>query len=414
MTSPVSTTSLVAVSSVVLDVVDGLEDGEQGVVVPLQLGPLVGVHGVLDGQRVQPELGRRYRRTPPRSARADRSRRSRRPPAPAASPRAGWSRGSARRGGRRGRPRSRRPRSRRTGHGWRRTCRTCCRRHWSCAGTDGPPHAGHGSSTWLAPHGEAVGGAWRSPEWGRRCGCTSAKRAAPRGRGDGVRYRQAENNRLENRVLFRRMRRRGPVSGEASDHEAGRRAEERLVLPGRLRSTAAPPPPAGPPWGMYVWSGLERDASACCPYRRPRLPAGSRPNDFSFPVLTQSMLPGWKKFSLWSRRGCHGARGTGRARRGDVPGDRAHRGAALPRPAGPGSPGPGSRPLRHPRHVGAADGGPGRGARGPREGPARGAGPLGARGARRHRQGAAATGGAGSVPAGRRRDRGPGRLTRPG
>ena len=47
----------------VLDVVDGLEDGEEGVVVPLQLGPLVGVDGVLDGERVQPELARRSRRT---------------------------------------------------------------------------------------------------------------------------------------------------------------------------------------------------------------------------------------------------------------------------------------------------------------------------------------------------------------
>lgn len=41
---------------VVLDVVDGLEDGEQGVVVALQLGPLVGLDGVLDGERVKPEL----------------------------------------------------------------------------------------------------------------------------------------------------------------------------------------------------------------------------------------------------------------------------------------------------------------------------------------------------------------------
>jgi hypothetical protein len=39
-----------------VDVVDGLEDREQRVVVPLQLGPLVRVDGVLHGQRVQPEL----------------------------------------------------------------------------------------------------------------------------------------------------------------------------------------------------------------------------------------------------------------------------------------------------------------------------------------------------------------------
>ncbi|GAA3046489.1 hypothetical protein GCM10020000_28060 [Streptomyces olivoverticillatus] len=40
----------------VLDVVDGLEDGEERVVVALQLGPLVGVDSVLHGQRVQAEL----------------------------------------------------------------------------------------------------------------------------------------------------------------------------------------------------------------------------------------------------------------------------------------------------------------------------------------------------------------------
>lgn len=43
---------------VVLHVVDGLEDGEEGVVVALQLRPLVRLDGVLDGQRVQPELAR--------------------------------------------------------------------------------------------------------------------------------------------------------------------------------------------------------------------------------------------------------------------------------------------------------------------------------------------------------------------
>ena len=45
----------------VLDVAAGLEDGEQGAragarrVVPLQLGPLMGLDGVLDGERMQPE-----------------------------------------------------------------------------------------------------------------------------------------------------------------------------------------------------------------------------------------------------------------------------------------------------------------------------------------------------------------------
>src|SRR5690606_3377044 len=41
---------------VVVEVVDGLEDREEGVVVALQLGPLMGLDGVLHGQRVQPEL----------------------------------------------------------------------------------------------------------------------------------------------------------------------------------------------------------------------------------------------------------------------------------------------------------------------------------------------------------------------
>lgn len=41
----------------VLDVVDRLEDGEEGVVVPLQLRPLVRVDRVLHGEGVQPEGG---------------------------------------------------------------------------------------------------------------------------------------------------------------------------------------------------------------------------------------------------------------------------------------------------------------------------------------------------------------------
>ena len=39
----------------VLDVGDGLEHQEQRVVVALELGPLMGVHSVLDGQLVQAE-----------------------------------------------------------------------------------------------------------------------------------------------------------------------------------------------------------------------------------------------------------------------------------------------------------------------------------------------------------------------
>jgi hypothetical protein len=38
-------------------VADGLEHHEQGVVVAFQLGPLVGVHGVLDREFVQSERG---------------------------------------------------------------------------------------------------------------------------------------------------------------------------------------------------------------------------------------------------------------------------------------------------------------------------------------------------------------------
>ncbi|SKZ44128.1 Uncharacterised protein [Mycobacteroides abscessus subsp. abscessus] len=38
-----------------LNVIHGFQDQEQGVVVPLQLGPVVCVHGVFDGQPVQPE-----------------------------------------------------------------------------------------------------------------------------------------------------------------------------------------------------------------------------------------------------------------------------------------------------------------------------------------------------------------------
>ncbi|GAA3058756.1 hypothetical protein GCM10020000_47000 [Streptomyces olivoverticillatus] len=39
----------------VFDIGDGLEDGEEDVAVALQLGPLVGLDGVLDGQRVEVE-----------------------------------------------------------------------------------------------------------------------------------------------------------------------------------------------------------------------------------------------------------------------------------------------------------------------------------------------------------------------
>ena len=39
----------------VLDVVDRLENQEQGVVVALEFGSLMGVHGIFDGQRVQIE-----------------------------------------------------------------------------------------------------------------------------------------------------------------------------------------------------------------------------------------------------------------------------------------------------------------------------------------------------------------------
>lgn len=44
------------VEPVVVEVVDGLEDREERVVIALQLGPLVGLDGVLHGQWVQPEL----------------------------------------------------------------------------------------------------------------------------------------------------------------------------------------------------------------------------------------------------------------------------------------------------------------------------------------------------------------------
>ena len=50
ISSPVVTVSLSG------SYVDRLEHHEQRVVVDLQLGPLVGRQGVLDGERVQPEL----------------------------------------------------------------------------------------------------------------------------------------------------------------------------------------------------------------------------------------------------------------------------------------------------------------------------------------------------------------------
>ena len=77
MTSPVSTTSLVAVSSLVLDVPRRLQHHEQRVVVVLELGPLVGVDRVLHRERVQSVPARRSTELGLRSARTGPARRSR-------------------------------------------------------------------------------------------------------------------------------------------------------------------------------------------------------------------------------------------------------------------------------------------------------------------------------------------------
>ena len=69
MTSPVSTTSLVAVSCSCSTYRRGLQHHEQRVVVVLELGPLVGVDGVLHRERVQAVPRRDRARARPRSAR---------------------------------------------------------------------------------------------------------------------------------------------------------------------------------------------------------------------------------------------------------------------------------------------------------------------------------------------------------
>jgi hypothetical protein len=170
----------------VLDVVDRLEDGEQRVVVPFQLGPLVCVDGVLDGQRVQPELRgdtsefgfRRLVQADPGEAAA------------LAHPQHRLVRGLA------GRALHPLPVAvdravddgagdGRVAGGVVRAVRGVALAHGRAdRGTQVTDHR-HG---WLL-HGEAVG-EWRGTARNGDVMRTSAKRAAPRNRGDGVRYRQ--------------------------------------------------------------------------------------------------------------------------------------------------------------------------------------------------------------------------------
>ena len=76
--SPVSTISLVSVSSRVLDVAGGPDDQEGHVAVLLDLGALAALDRVLDRELVQLEDGGDVRRCRPRRARAGRARRRRR------------------------------------------------------------------------------------------------------------------------------------------------------------------------------------------------------------------------------------------------------------------------------------------------------------------------------------------------
>ncbi|GGP88624.1 hypothetical protein GCM10010249_02810 [Streptomyces roseolilacinus] len=147
---------------------------------------------------------------------------------------------------------------------------------------------------------EAVGEAWHSPEWGR--GVAYVRKAGgTAGRGTEFAVRGSlQTGRGD--VLFRRARcpacgkRAGtpqtPVRGAVREVERARGvrgrncprgAEERLVLHDRLRSTAAPPPPAGPPWGMtcrrdrkalrQLSLGGGGASTAYCPDQRPTLSA---------------------------------------------------------------------------------------------------------------------------------------------
>lgn len=171
----------------VLDVVDGLEDGEESVVVPLQLRPLVGVDGVLDGERVEAELagdtgefllGRLVQADPGEAALlAHLEHRLVRRAAGAGlhAPSVAVDRAVDDRAG-----------------GGRVTGGVVTVVQ-GVALTQGRAHGGaqvadhrHG---WLL-HGGPSSGTWNSPEWGRVL--TSAKRAAPQRRDDGVRYRQAK------------------------------------------------------------------------------------------------------------------------------------------------------------------------------------------------------------------------------
>lgn len=213
----------------VVDVVDGLEDGEEGVVVALQLRPLVRVHRVLHGQRVQSEgrgdprelgLRRLVQADPGETAvLAD-------------------------------------PADRLTGRQTRRTQHP-------------PPAAVHGAVDHRAARRRVAGGVVAGldgggPAQGRTYGRTQvgqhrhgrlllAHGCGPYG-WETLHRGRAGPGRGGNRTGGQRSAVALLLIGGSGDRadQRGRETpvtevEERLVLHDRLRSTAAPPPPAGPP-----------------------------------------------------------------------------------------------------------------------------------------------------------------------
>ena len=258
---------------------------------------------------------------------------------------------------------------------------------------------------------QAVGGGVAQPGmWTYGCGAsgTSAKRAAPRGVAAGRSVRCYTDQAKRRSALPSCEMPRG-LYGEGRQirrgQECGSRRKSGWYCTVDFGSTAAPPPPAGPPWGMTC----RRDSSS----RRYLRAVPTSGQDYQ-PTEGQGASFARSLTRLCSRHGrsscsgrgpaAYGARRTGRARRGDLPRHGPHRGAAFSTATGDvvryATLGMSAHPMTDPTAA----------ARRPGAGAARRTGPVRTGRARRHRQGAAPARRARRVPAGRGRGRGARRL----
>ena len=167
---------------------------------------------------------------------------------------------------------------------------------------------------------------------------TSAKRAAPRDRGDGVRYRQAKNSgsavlRAGRKAVGRSVSRLGRPGQRARGSAREVTPSGRAVGTARSTSIHCSPTSSGrSPVGDDVTPGTRRQTLAAS-----AAPTGGP--DYQ-PALRQSRgLP--RPYAIYARRmgrsssagrgtAAIGTGGTGRPRRGHLPRHRPHRGAAVP------------------------------------------------------------------------------------